>query len=190
MNAMDALPLSTADCLKVYLQETGEPYDKIVIGTIIAQRGMGEVGGKPEILHLKRAAHEDAYPNIWEIPGGKVEDSDPTILDAVKREVIEETGMEVVKVIGAVKSFDYAMEKKMEDAGGAEVIIRLNSLQLNFICVVAKYDVLVSPEEHSEYQFARRSMLAGLEMTEQMRAVVDEGLTWAEGYFVGLDSGD
>ncbi|KAL8718160.1 MAG: hypothetical protein Q9225_004675 [Loekoesia sp. 1 TL-2023] len=180
---MDALSMSKAKCRKIYVQENGEPYDKIVIGAIIAKQGIG--GGKPEILLLKRAAHETVYPNIWEIPGGKVEDSDPTILDAVKREVFEETNMTVEKVVGAVSSFDYFMEKTVVMEGGGETTVRSTSGQLNFICEVAKYEFAINPEEHSQGKFVWSWEVMDLEMTEQMRAV-KEGLTWTEGYSVGL----
>lgn len=182
MNAMEVLPLSKAECRQVYLQKSGGPYDKIVIGTIIAKRG---IEGRAGILLLKRAAHEDVYPNIWEIPGGKVEDSDPTILDAVKREVVEETGIKVLRIIRAVRSFDYTLEKIAKD-DGEEKSIRSTSLQLNFICEVAHNEYVVNLEEHSEGQFTGPSTIKNLEMTDQMRAVVDEGFVWTDGYLVGL----
>ncbi len=109
-------------------------------------------------------------------------------MDAVKREVFEETGLKVERVIGAVKSFEYAMEKKDVVAGngkdGGEVLSVLSSsLQLNYVCVceVGGYDwvVVVDPEEHSEGRFVDREALREMEMTEQMRAVVEEAFEWA-----------
>ena len=46
-----------------------------------------------KILLLKRSPAEKLFPYHWEIPGGKVDDTDKTIWDALKREVNEETGL-------------------------------------------------------------------------------------------------
>ncbi|KAI4176114.1 MAG: hypothetical protein LQ346_007948 [Caloplaca aetnensis] len=62
---MGAFFANQAKCLKLFKRENGEQYDKIVIGAIILKQGPQS---QPEILLLKRTAHETAYPNIWEIP--------------------------------------------------------------------------------------------------------------------------
>ena len=179
---MDALSMSKVECRQTYLQANGKPYDKVVIGALIIK---SDTKGNPGILMLKRAAHETIYPNIFEIPGGKVEDSDATILDAVKREVLEETGMEVAEVVGAVRSFDYALEKEVLDDTGSETLVWYTSLQLNFVCQVAKHNLTVNREEHSEGNFVSRSELSELEVTKQMRAVVEEGFAWTNEYLTG-----
>lgn len=68
----------------------GRPYDKIVVGAVIFHP---TASLHAKILLLKRAANEDVYSNVFEIPGGHVEDSDPDILKAVAREVHEETAL-------------------------------------------------------------------------------------------------
>ncbi|KAL8860797.1 MAG: hypothetical protein Q9178_002827 [Gyalolechia marmorata] len=175
---MDALPMSKAQCCQTYLQKNDKPYDKIVIGALIFKQHSAD---STTILLLKRAAHEDYYPNVFEIPGGKVEGSDPTILDAIKREVFEEAGLAVVEVVGTVGSFDYPMEKITTNKEGVRESILSTSLQLNFICHVTTYEVAVNPDEHSEGGFFSRSEIADLRMTDQMRAVVEEGFVWARG---------
>ncbi|KAL8911914.1 MAG: hypothetical protein Q9171_002998 [Xanthocarpia ochracea] len=175
---MDALPMSKAQCRHNYLQENHKPYDKIVIGALIFKQHSTD---STKILLLKRAAHEDSYPNVFEIPGGKVEESDPTILDAVKREVFEEAGLAVDEVVGTVGSFDYSMEKSITNKEGVQESILSTSLQLNFICHVTTYEVAVNPDEHSEGGFFSRSQIADLNMTDRMRAVVEEGFVWAGG---------
>lgn len=53
------------------------------------------------ILLLQRAA-SDSHPNKWEPPGGAVDDDDATILHAVARELVEETGLRAARVGGPV----------------------------------------------------------------------------------------
>lgn len=174
---MHALSKSKADCLQLYLQKDGKPYSKIVIGAIILK---AQHDGSSNILLLKRAAHEEFYPNYFEIPGGKAEDSDPTILDTVKREVYEEASLEVTSVIGSLKPFEYTMEKKIQDEGG-ERSVSFTSLQLNYVCEVSSYDFAVNPEEHSEGRFVSLSETGDLNITEKMRALVEAALVWSDG---------
>lgn len=58
--------------------------------------------GLPRVLLLQRAL-TDAMPGSWEGPGGACEpDTDKTILDGVAREVLEETGLHVSRVVELV----------------------------------------------------------------------------------------
>jgi 8-oxo-dGTP pyrophosphatase MutT (NUDIX family) len=56
---------------------------------------------EPRLLLLHRAS-ADAYGDLWDFPGGSVEESDETIIDAVKREVMEETGLHVSEIMECV----------------------------------------------------------------------------------------
>ncbi|KAL1305077.1 hypothetical protein AAFC00_002011 [Neodothiora populina] len=50
-------------------------------------------------LLLVQRAEGDSYPGHWELPGGMADASDKIIYDAVKRELREETGLTLDKVI-------------------------------------------------------------------------------------------
>ncbi|KAK5165703.1 uncharacterized protein LTR77_008626 [Saxophila tyrrhenica] len=45
-----------------------------------------------KVLLVQRAAH-DSMPGRWEVPGGAVDEEDPTILHAAARELVEEAGL-------------------------------------------------------------------------------------------------
>ncbi|CAO2652968.1 Nn.00g023790.m01.CDS01 [Neocucurbitaria sp. VM-36] len=63
-----------------------------------------------KLLLVQRAAEEKAFPNFWEIPGGKVDDTDETILHAAARELKEEAGLEATRVLGKVFQFTFSEE--------------------------------------------------------------------------------
>jgi 8-oxo-dGTP diphosphatase len=46
-----------------------------------------------KVLLVRRSA-DDSYPGMWEFPGGGV-DGDEPVVDAIRREVLEETGIEL-----------------------------------------------------------------------------------------------
>ncbi|KAL1839360.1 hypothetical protein VTJ49DRAFT_1595 [Mycothermus thermophilus] len=58
------------------------------------------------ILIIQRAAH-DGFPLKWEIPGGGVDSTDANILQAVHREVFEETGLMVSEVLGVAETLEF-----------------------------------------------------------------------------------
>jgi mutator protein MutT len=61
---------------------------KINVSTVI-------FNSEGKILIQKRSPNEEVFPNLWGIPGGTVEMSDKSVVDALKREVKEEVGVEI-----------------------------------------------------------------------------------------------
>ena len=67
-------------------QESKMAEFKVALKAIIQKDG--------KILVLKRSCEEDVFAELWDIPGGKIEYGEKTI-DGIKREVFEETGLDV-----------------------------------------------------------------------------------------------
>lgn len=89
-----AIPLSE------YLR-TNPAFDRVAVGACIFNHHVsGE--SSPCLLLLQRASTERAFPNLWEVPGGSAEATDPTLLHSVAREVFEETGLKLTKVVRSV----------------------------------------------------------------------------------------
>lgn len=51
-----------------------------------------------KILMGLRSDKEDVFPNLWGIPGGKVDTTDETLEDALRREVREEAAIEIENI--------------------------------------------------------------------------------------------
>ena len=91
--------------------------------------------GNHKLLLLKLAAHDPAFPNMFAIPGGHVEDSDKDILHALNREVLEETALVVRAVKDQIEPLACTTERPTSGNGdSAETGPR--SVQLTFVCDV------------------------------------------------------
>jgi 8-oxo-dGTP pyrophosphatase MutT (NUDIX family) len=66
---------------------------------------------------LKRAPHEPYFPNVFELPSGKVDPDGPTLKHALAREVREETGLDVTKILAELKPMVYITKKTIVDGG-------------------------------------------------------------------------
>lgn len=126
---------------------------RLVVGAIVAQEG--------RVLLLKRRS-DDFMGGIYELPSGKVE-AEETLVQALRREVVEETGLEVEDVKGLVDSFDYQSSRN-------ELTRQFNfkvSLQTS-----SELDREVVLTEHEAFCRAGPTDLDRLPMTESTRGTV------------------
>lgn len=72
--------------------------EKIVVGAIITNKN-GEI-------FLARRKQDDFMGGIYEIPGGNAEKGE-SIYDTLRREIKEETNLDIKEVIAYINSFDY-----------------------------------------------------------------------------------
>ncbi|MFF2952750.1 NUDIX hydrolase [Kitasatospora sp. NPDC057965] len=96
---------------------------------------------------LVRRNPDDYMGGLWEIPSGTVElEKGETILDALYRETVEETGLAIREVTGYIGHFDYQNSR-----GGT-------TRQFNFAVTVEKTEPVVLTE-HDAHQWALPSEL-------------------------------
>lgn len=107
-----------------------------------------------KILLVRRAA-SDSLPGNYEIPGGGVDEGE-TVLEGAVREVKEETGLIVSKVIATFEGFDYSNSKKPK--------VR----QTNYLVEVHPGEVKLNPAEHDQFVWVNIDNLDELLMTPKM----------------------
>jgi 8-oxo-dGTP pyrophosphatase MutT (NUDIX family) len=138
-----------------YLQQHPE-YDCLVTGSIVFNT-------EGKLLLVQRAAEERAYPDFWvsqgrscesprtkttqEIPGGKVDKTDQTILHAAARELKEEAGLDTTRILKKVTQFTF-----LDEIPGRPTT---TWLKLVFEVEVQNADnVVLDPVEHQKSLYA------------------------------------
>lgn len=101
------------------------------------------VNKKRSYLILKRKLHWRGY----EFPKGGIEDGENK-LDAVKREVSEETGLKIKKIVNYNIGGKYNYSEKLTDRKG--VVGQVYSL---YSAEVGDGEVVIDKHEHSSYQW-------------------------------------
>ena len=102
---------------------------KVVVGAVIR---CGDL-----VLLLKRQS-DDFMGGLVELPSGMV-DPGEEIIEALKREVQEETGLTIESLDSFIGTFDYT-------SGSGK-----KTRQLNFLTRVQEREVRLNPGEHTEY---------------------------------------
>ncbi|KAE8369794.1 NUDIX hydrolase domain-like protein [Aspergillus caelatus] len=140
-----------------------DPSKRWVIGAAIFQNPTSE---NRSLLLLKRASHETAFPNAWELPGGHVEQTDETVAHAVAREVLEETSLTVSEIIGEIEPMTWESKTK-------------SNFQLNYVVTVQPgVTVQPNPDEHSDWLWVQEGQTDSLYMTVEMRKVVQNAFNF------------
>ncbi|KAL6836723.1 NUDIX hydrolase domain-like protein [Trichoderma sp. SZMC 28015] len=159
---------------------SGRQYDKLVVGAAIFRHIQNLTSSKtPCILLLKRAPHEPYFPNIFELPSGKVDLSDLTLKHALVREVKEETGLDIIKISAQLSPMAYQTEKTIKSDAGVESLVIKSAIQLNYVVSVSDGMVKLSIDEHSESLWATEEELDELDITDETRGIIREAFQWS-----------
>ena len=109
-----------------------------------------------EILVLKRHPKSKTDPQMWELPGGKVEKGEHFI-DALVREIKEETNLDV-----EVGDFCEAVQNDYMHKRTVQMIMYLE---------IIEGDVKIS-EEHTEFMWTDLDKLKSLEISSSLKKVL------------------
>lgn len=94
-----------------------------------------------ETLLIKRAPH-DTFPNVWELPGGKVEfGEDPST--ALAREIYEETGMNLFA------THPVNVKSQMSDDGSKQII------RIIYKCIPLVDESIYLSPDHTDFRWEK-----------------------------------
>jgi len=128
---------------------------KFVVGAFIVKEG--------KFLILRRASTEDFLPDLQEIPSGGVEHGE-TFLQALHREVEEETALKVTDVMAYINCFDYLSSSGRK------------TREFNFWVETEGAAIRLNPAEHSEFKWVDvlSADFVELNLSQETRACVIE----------------
>jgi 8-oxo-dGTP pyrophosphatase MutT (NUDIX family) len=90
--------------LQVWLSEAQRAGRTCVVGAVI-------LNPQGEAFVQKRSGERRLFPGCWDIVGGHVEAGE-TLYDALRREIMEETGWQLTGIIALLGQFDWSFENQ------------------------------------------------------------------------------
>ena len=111
------------------------------------------------VLMLKRAKI-DHFPDLYDLPGGGLNENED-IFSGAKRELYEETGLFIKEFISKPESFDFNTASNNKKCRGYV-----------FNILSEKKDIVLNPNEHSEYKWVIVDELDNLPMLSNIRILI------------------
>jgi 8-oxo-dGTP pyrophosphatase MutT (NUDIX family) len=132
--------------------------DKLTVGAAIIRCNESTEG--PQVQLRQRKLDEPYYPGVYEVPGGKVDNTDATIAAAVRREVEEESNLAVSRIVAALPDMTYTTQKKVTCPNGQEHTAVKHAIQLSYVVQVEDdAQFCWNSKEHWHGMWASRSEL-------------------------------
>lgn len=115
------------------------------------------VDSQDRILVIKRSDNDDFLPGVWVFPGGGVDyQEEPE--EALKREILEECGIEV-EISHPLTTFSYMMPSKQGEKHAVEII---------YLCTLANDQKVNLSFEHSDFKWISFSEISQIHTTDLM----------------------
>jgi len=131
-----------------------------VAGAVILKPGDG-----PCSVLLIQRSHNDNWPDVWEFPRGKMNKNESFIKTTLKREVKEETGLDI-DIINYIDKYEY-----IADHG------KRKSTQYNFLCRLTNPNQKVKlSKEHQNYKWVSSVGEVELLVPSEMKKTISKVL--------------
>ena len=125
---------------------------------VVATHGL--IKKSEKYLVTKRSTTNDYMPNFWDIPGGSIKFGEETF-SALKREILEETGLEI-------------KPGKITFAYGFKSNESRHQFQLVYLCDYLSGVVKLNPSEHSEYRWVTLREMKKLKNIAFLKELLEE----------------
>ena len=135
------------DTKNIEEQAKKDGIERFVVGAVIVN--------KDSILFVRRA-QDDFMGGIYELPSGKV-DFGESLIEALKREILEETNLVIKDIIGLCDTFDYKSKRGVQ------------TRQFNFVVSVEDINILrLDSKEHDLFEWIQFKNIETSEILDDM----------------------
>lgn len=111
------------------------------------------------VLLLKRVKN-DHFPDLYELPGGGLNENED-IFSGARRELFEETGLIIKKFISQLEIINFNTNSNQKKCR-----------QYAFIILPIKKDIILNPNEHSEYKWVSSAELENLYIFPKIKTMI------------------
>jgi ADP-ribose pyrophosphatase YjhB (NUDIX family) len=122
---------------------------------------IGVIKKRDRYLLTKRVHENKRYHGLWQLPGGGLEPEE-TVIDCLKREIKEETNIDVINPVLIPKIFDF-----FRDNWRAVTICYLNLVNGE------RFDIKLD-REASDYGWFTKDQIKSLKTMEGTNEIIDE----------------
>ena len=127
-----------------------------------------ENASSTELLVIKRAETDVAFPGLWTVPGGHIEPGE-TVEEAITRETREETGLQVSGVLREFRDLYWVSEEGEQ------------KVQMNFLVTVRPLmGITLNPAEHSAWRWIKQEDVAKLPCSKGIAKVFEDAFKSVE----------
>lgn len=142
--------MEKSDYEELVMKAKEQDVNRFVVGAVIVDHS--------KFLLLQRPK-DDFMGGIYELPSGKVE-SGEELDEALHREVEEETGLKIKKIIKYISYFDYKSKSGKK------------TRQFNFEVVVDE-PIEIKLQEHDNYAWLKKDELEDFSVTDSVKRILD-----------------
>ena len=126
-----------------------------------------------EILLIKRSKNNKTMLHLWEFPGGKAENKE-NIYKALKREVHEETGINIKNISNICHSTSFNSKRKKYK--GLQYLVNTHLADIDFknTKMSTNNDVLITlSEEHDEYKWVNVKNALKINLRNEVKNAIE-----------------
>tara|TARA_B100000745_G_scaffold290137_1_gene228798 strand:+ start:2207 stop:2662 length:456 start_codon:yes stop_codon:yes gene_type:complete len=135
------------DTKNIENQAKKDGIERFVVGAVIVNN---------ESILFVRRAQDDFMGGIYELPSGKVDESEG-LIDALKREILEETNLIIADIIGLCDTFDYKSKSGTQ------------TRQFNFVVSAEDASKMkLDPEEHDVAEWIKFENVKSSEILDDL----------------------
>lgn len=118
------------------------------------------------LLLLRRSASEQFKPRVWGPPCGKIRFRE-RLETAVRRELLEETGLKVNRIRGLVGYSMFPSKQGYDD---------LHNVQINFLVEVVSSEPVRLDNSNEAYKWIPLSQYESIRMSQYARSTIRQGI--------------